>query len=232
MTDLEAGSPRAFRVPWRAVVLAVLIVILSVSIYFSPAREWIDAGRLTRWLDSMRGYWWTPLVFFGLYVVFDIFLLPVTFLSIAAALVWGWKVGGTIELISCTLAALAPYVIARSVAPGWLEERLARRGFVNHGHLREKGFILLLLLRFVPVIPYVVLNYICGFARVAPREFLVTTLLGTIPSTFIFAYFVDAMAAGMLTQEQVLMRVLGAGVMLGALVVALAVGSDALRRRL
>ncbi|HEX8409488.1 MAG TPA: VTT domain-containing protein, partial [Thermoanaerobaculia bacterium] len=52
----------------------------------------------------------------------------------------------------------------------------------------------LFLLRLVPIVPYVALNYIAGATRVRTRDYLVTTFFGVLPSTYLFAYFIDTMA--------------------------------------
>jgi uncharacterized membrane protein YdjX (TVP38/TMEM64 family) len=98
--------------------------------------------------------------------------------------------------------------------------------------LREEGFSLLLLLRVVPLIPYTLLNYVAGFAAVRPLPYLAATLLGVIPSTFIFAYFVDAVVQGVMRPRDVALRIVAAGLAMAALVIGTRLATKSIRARL
>ncbi|HXI13530.1 MAG TPA: VTT domain-containing protein [Thermoanaerobaculia bacterium] len=215
---------------WRPVITVSVIVLVSTLIVMFAAGRLFDEQQISTWLTSVRQHWWTPLAFVACYIGAALLLLPVTFLSVAAALVWGWRVGGAIELVAATLAAVVPFAIARGVAPPWLERRLVDR--FPRERFREEGMTLLLLLRLIPVIPYVALNYLAGFATFRFRDFLVTTFVGMIPSVFIFAYFVDALAAGLVTQQQVFVRILVAGALLAGLTLLVRLLTPAIRARM
>ncbi|HET7711344.1 MAG TPA: VTT domain-containing protein, partial [Thermoanaerobaculia bacterium] len=79
----------------------------------------------------------------------------------------------------------------------------------------ERTRFALLLLRILPLVPYVALNYLAGLARIRPRDYILTTFFGSIPSVFAFAYFIDTMRAGVTgaaTQARVLAVCAGAAV--------------------
>jgi len=172
-------------VPLLTVTLPiVLVAILATRLHDFPA-----ARAVVETMRAGAGEWWAVPLFVVVYTIFTIFLLPLGLLSAAAALIWGWKVGGTIELLTCTFAALFPYVIARRGLAPWVQRRIAQ----EHVPVIGSPFTLFLL-RLVPVVPFVALNYIAGATRVRTRDHLLTTFFGSIPSTFLFAYFVDTMA--------------------------------------
>ena len=168
-------------------LLAIVIPIVAVAFVATQMGE-VPAVRAA--VETMRtgaDEWWAVPLFVALYVLFTIFFLPVGLLSAAAALTWGWAVGGTIELVTCTLAALPPFYLARQGLGGWVARRVPRR------HIPESWFALLLL-RLVPVVPYVALNYLAGATRLRTRDYVVATFFGSIPSVFLFMYFVDTLA--------------------------------------
>ena len=183
-----------------AVPIVVALVLLASLDRFAFATALIAAVR-----EASREWWAVPL-FFAIYLAFALLLLPVAPLSAAAALAWGWKLGGAIELVACTLAALPPFLLARC---GLAARFLERRGIVVPQFSDDRGVFPLFLLRVVPAIPYVALNYIAGLGRFRLRDYALTTLVGSVPSVFLFAFFVDtlgAAASGMATQ----LRILGA----------------------
>jgi uncharacterized membrane protein YdjX (TVP38/TMEM64 family) len=178
---------------WRVIVVALVPIAITVVLarFEGPAlRHFLER------LHSAGTAWWAVPAFVALYVIFAVFLLPVGLLSTVAAVTWGWKVGGAIELLTCTAAALVPFYGVRGRLADWLERRVTRAGKAAPPFTGPDGTFILLLLRIVPVVPYVALNYIAGVARVRTRDYIVTTFLGSIPVVFVYAYFVDALAAG------------------------------------
>ena len=86
-------------------------------------------------------------------------------------------------------------------------------------HLEREGFTTLFIMRFVPLVPYNILNHAVGLAGIRPRTYILATFVGTIPGIFIFTYFADSIAAGIASRRAALLRVLAAGALLAALVV-------------
>ncbi len=89
----------------------------------------------------------------------------------------------------------------------------------------------LLTLRLVPLVPYTALNYLAGCTRLTTSRYLLATVVGMIPSTFVFAYLVDAIVAGVLSPRDAALRVLGAGALFAVLVITTRVAARALLRR-
>lgn len=170
-----------------AVVAAVAVTLAATRLSsITPLRAAVEA------LREGGDAWWAVPLFVLLYTLCAISLVPAGVLSAAAALTWGWKLGGTIELVTCTAAALIPWAMARTGLAAWI----ARRVPVERIGL-DVPFVFLLL-RIVPILPYSVVNYVAGIARVPLRRYVVTTFFGSIPTVFLFAWFVDTMGAAAL----------------------------------
>lgn len=170
-------------------LLTIIVPIVVVALLASRLGDFPAARAAVETMRASAEEWWALPLYAALYTLAVIFFLPLGLLSAAAALMWGWKVGGTIELVTCTLAALVPFFIARRGLAPWIERRLPKENVPA----LESPFTLFLL-RLVPIVPFVALNYIAGATRVRTRDFVVTTFLGVLPSTYLFAYFVDTMA--------------------------------------
>lgn len=212
----SAGPPTP--PPWRRISIAlVLALTMVVLVWFSPLRGWVDPVRVTEWLRAAGSSWWAPLVFLGVYILFSLTFVPVLPLAVAAALTWGWFWGGIIELIAAIVAAIPPYLIARSTASSWIEQKMKERFGINYDRVRIRATSTLFLLRLIPVLPFSAVNYLSGLAAIRPLPYLVATAVGMIPSVFIFTYFVDAVASAELSWEAASIRMIAAGIGLGAL---------------
>lgn len=170
-------------------LLTIVIPVIAVALVATRLGDIPAARAAVETMRSGADEWWAVPLFVALYALFTALFLPVGLLSAAAALTWGWKAGGTIELITCTVVSLIPFFIARRGLAPWIERRIAK----EHVPVLESPFTLFLL-RVIPVVPYVALNYIAGATRVRTRDYVLTTFLGILPSTYLFAYFVDTMA--------------------------------------
>ena len=169
----------------------IVIPIVAVALVAARLAEIPAARALVTTIRTAGDVWWAMPLFVVLYFAFTIFLLPVGILSATAAVTWGWKIAGSLELVTCTIAALVPYLLARRGLAGWIERRIPRERVPE----LESTYILFLL-RLVPLVPFVALNYIAGATRVRLRDYVLTTFVGSIPSVFIFAYFIDTVASG------------------------------------
>jgi len=195
----------------RTTIALVLLVVVATALFFLAVRFRFDVPAVASQLREAGQEWWAPLAFVGLYAGLAFLLVPLFPLSIAATLMWGWLLGGVIEWVAAVLASLGPYALSRSGSD-------FVRGRYQHPRLEEidrrlaeKGFITLLVLRFVQVIPFSVLNFLAGAARMQFRHYLAATAIGLIPPIFVFTFLVDAIEAGVLNVEQAGLRVAGAG---------------------
>jgi uncharacterized membrane protein YdjX (TVP38/TMEM64 family) len=218
-------------VPVKGLTVVTALAAAGALLYFSPAGELFDTDLLVSEVRNYSDTWWAPILFMLLYLVLNIFFIPPQALSIAAVVAWGWIVGGAVELVVATFTALFPYWIARSAARTWVEARLRRHERIME-MLQREGFSLLLAMRLIPLIPYTALNYAAGFSAIRTIPYLVATFIGMIPPVFIFAYFVDALLAGLMQPTDIMVRMVAAGILLAILVLITRLGTRMLRRRL
>jgi uncharacterized membrane protein YdjX (TVP38/TMEM64 family) len=217
--------------PWlRGAIILLALAAAGAAVYFSPLGKNFDTTKVVEWSEELSGHWWAVPLFLLAYIVLDLLFIPTQVLSIAAVLMWGWLKGGIIELICATIGAVFPYLLARYTLRDWVESRL-RAHHRAAAVLEREGFTLLLLLRVVPIIPYTALNYVAGLATIRLPQYVAATLIGMIPSTFVFAYFVQALADGVMEPRQVVIRGAVATALFAGLIIATRFAATRLRAR-
>jgi uncharacterized membrane protein YdjX (TVP38/TMEM64 family) len=215
----------------RRILAAALAVLGLLALILTVRSSGLRPDAVAAWLRSIADFWWAPLAFVLLYSAFNLALVPATILTLTAGVVWGWLEGGAWVLLASTIGSAAPYFLARS-GSGPIVEAMKRRAARLANALYREGFTTLLLLRLVPIFPYNLLNYAAGLAGIRPRDYLLATFAGTIPGIFIFTYFADSLAAGVLTRGEAFIRILFAGVLLAVLVVTGRLMGGRVRKRL
>jgi phospholipase D1/2 len=223
----ESGRAGRARTIMR-IAAVVAVVAVAVVVWTWSRRNDVTPEELTLQLRVIGASGWAPVVFVALYLLFGLTLLPPALLSAAAALMWGWAVGGAVELFAATLSSLPPYLLAREAAGEWIARKAGKRFARYTAWVVREGAKGLFLLRLIPLIPWGPLNYIAGALRVPLRTYLVVTAVGMIPSIFAFTYSVDAVAKGVASPREAAWRVFVAG----GILIALALASLAVSRRL
>lgn len=208
-TDEEGSGSRR----WVGLAVVALLIVAAIVAW---RLGYIEPRGIADWLESVGGEWWAPIAFIGLYIVFNVLLIPATALTLTAGIVWGWVEGGLWVLLASSIASLIPYLIARGGSE-WVVRKLESAGGKIYEKLRDEGFMTLLLLRLIPLAAYNVLNYAAGLAGIRLRDYVLATFIGTIPGIFIFTYLADSIARGVVSGSDAFVRILIAGALLAAL---------------
>lgn len=198
------------------VAVALFIAAVVAALWFSPLRDELTRENIRGWVEHLRGLWYGPIVFVLVYATACIFAAPASLFCIAAGFIWGWLLGGTYTILGGLLGAIASFFVARFVGEG-LIHRFGRLGQFVAKQADHAGFRSLLVLRFIPGIPFAVLNYGAGVAGVRFRDYVAATFLGILPPTFVFAYCADALFNGTISEGVVVQRMLIAAALMIAI---------------
>ncbi|MGI9050993.1 MAG: TVP38/TMEM64 family protein [Rubrobacteraceae bacterium] len=165
---------------------------------------------------------WAPIVSALLMVLQALVApLPAFVLSFANGLAFGTFWGGMLSLVSASLAAAVSFWIARLLGRGPVEALVGRAhlGAADRWFLRW-GAYAILVARLVPVVSFDVVSYAAGLTRLGFWRFMLATVVGMAPATFLYAYL-----GGQAPQYvQVLLVAFG-------VVIAVAVVAAVIRRR-
>jgi uncharacterized membrane protein YdjX (TVP38/TMEM64 family) len=176
----------------KSIGLCLILLGTSLFYYFCPDDslnlEWLKGHQ--RLLDTFyRNNSLTVMVgFVALFLVIGLFLLPgATLLSVFSGAVFGLPLGPLLVSLGSTLGAVLAFFVARYILKGWIEERFGDRLTPIHESLCENDINFMLVLRLVPVFPFFLVNIAMGVSPISWKIFIVGTLLGKLPSTWIYA---------------------------------------------
>jgi uncharacterized membrane protein YdjX (TVP38/TMEM64 family) len=136
-------------------------------------------------------------------------------LSLACGLLFG-RVLGT-AVVAATLGATLVFLAARYLFADLLRRRLGAAGArINAGFTRH-ALSYLLFLRLVPAFPFFLVNLAPAFTAIPVRTYVLGTLLGIIPGTFVYVNLGAALGRLDSLAGAVSMTTLGALALLGLL---------------
>ena len=169
----------------RIVLLLAMGALIGMYFYF-------DLGQYLNedLLDVAERYpYLSVIVFFMTYVIFTALSLPAaTFLTITAGLLFG-RVGGTLVVVcGASVGALLAFWAARFMVREWVTQRFSGKSafeVVEKG-IKSNGLYFLLFLRFVPLVPFFLINLVAGLTPITARVFFFGTFFGIAPGTFVY----------------------------------------------
>jgi uncharacterized membrane protein YdjX (TVP38/TMEM64 family) len=179
---------------WTGVAVTVGGILLgaAVALAVPPLRDAVSdavgggTGSLRRDLGGDVG---GALLVVWLAMVHAVVWYPAEILDAATGYVFGFGVGFPLVMGSWVLSGLASYAIGRYGARPLLYRIAGEERFVRLEELVNSGGATFLLgARLIPIMPFSLLGYVCGAARVPIVRFTWTTALGYAPITAYFTY--------------------------------------------
>ncbi len=170
----------------RAVVPLALVAGLLAAATQLPIERWALA--LVDWIGGAGAL---GVALFGItYVAAAVLLLPGWILTAGAGLAYGPAWGLLLASPVSVLAATAAFGVGRSVARRWVSRKVSvdpRFAAIDEA-VGRSGFRIVFLLRLSPIFPFNLLNYALGLTRVRLRDYILASLLGMLPGTFLYVY--------------------------------------------
>jgi len=170
----------------RALWLLPLLAAAAAAAWFLPVREW-----LLRFADIMRAAGWRgAAVFFVVYALSVVALVPGLLLTLAAGFAYGPFLGLAIASSASVTGATLAFLLGRTLLRDWVERQVAAspKARALDRALARQSFRLVLLLRLSPILPFNLLNYALSLSRVRVRDYVLASFIGMLPVTFLYVY--------------------------------------------
>jgi uncharacterized membrane protein YdjX (TVP38/TMEM64 family) len=205
------------------VVLAVLVLAVPELHRAFEAALRGDSSEVREELDGLGVA--GPLLIIGLALIHAVVFYPAEIVDAAAGFVYGFWPALALMMAGWLLSGFLCYAVGRSVARPLLDRWLGAERFERtEAAIERGGATLLIAVRLIPVLPFSLVCYAAGAARVPPLRFAWTTVVGYLPITALAVYFGTRLEGLSLTDP----LVLGSAVALLALLLA---GNHIARRR-
>lgn len=168
--------------------------------------------------------WIAGLLFMALYALVVVFSLPAGgLMTITAGFLFGSFIATFIVVIGATLGASGLFLAARTALGDALKTRLGPAFDKIRDGFNEDAFSYMMFLRLVPAFPFFIVNLAPAFMGIRFRTYFITTLIGIIPGTFVFASIGNGLGAlfetggtpdlSIITSPAILVPLIGLGVL-------------------
>jgi uncharacterized membrane protein YdjX (TVP38/TMEM64 family) len=166
-----------------------------------------------------------PLLIIALTLIHTVVIYPAEIVNAAAGFAYGFFPALALVTVGWMLSALLCYWVGTRVARPLLDRWFGLERFERFEKMIERGGVTLLLaLRLIPIVPFSLVGYAAGAARVPVWRFVWTTLVGYMPITALAVYFGTRLEGMELTDPFVIGSVV-------ALLLLLLIGNWIVRRQ-
>jgi uncharacterized membrane protein YdjX (TVP38/TMEM64 family) len=182
---MEAAAATKDRT-WIQVLLVVVVFALFAGMawYYFSQYDQFNRQNLEAFISEFGP--WAPLIYAIVYTLSAPipFLAPV--LSAVGGLLFGTLWGTLLVIGVATFSACIPFYMARMLGREWVEKQVKGKKIEKFYQRSEgsTGFLFIMLMRLIPVLPWEVQNYAAGLTQVKLPTFVSGTAVGILPGSF------------------------------------------------
>jgi len=213
------------------VLIGVLVAASATTLillFFIPGSPLENALLdFLEWLEELPK-WQGILLLISVQTVAVVLILPATPLNLAAGFLYDVWWGSVVSVVSTDLAAILAFFIGRYLARGWAEKEIDKRPKFKAVDVAvdKQGMWIIILVRFSPVFPFGLCNYLFGLTKIGFFKYWLATTIGLLPYTVAYTYLGSLMGqlvdiftddAGDSTQQIIFLSI-GAGTTLATVV--------------
>lgn len=163
----------------------MVLALFIGGFYYFDIFSFTSASEIKEYVLSFGVY--APIVFIILFTIVPLTLFPDAILAIAGGLIFGIFEGSIYIMIGALCGATLSFYIARVYTP-WLKEKLAHEKLLDiEKNVQKNGFLIVFLLRLIPLVPFDIISYSAGFSSIRYRDFILATFIGIIPGVIVYA---------------------------------------------
>ena len=130
----------------------------------------------------------TVFIFWLLFVLRNVFFIPMALLLVIAPVVFGFWEGILIAGIGQLLGAVFAFLFSRYYGQEFFETKNSKMMQVVNDKLHNYGILSIVLLRMIPIFPYDIINFASGISRISLRSFAAATALSVWPDCLFYGF--------------------------------------------
>jgi uncharacterized membrane protein YdjX (TVP38/TMEM64 family) len=208
----------------KKIILIAAFIGAIAAFYFLDLGHYLtleglkeNLGRLDRYYEQNTQL--MILGFIGVYIIVVALSLPgATILTLSAGAIFGSVNGTLIVNVGATLGAVLAFLAARFVFRDWVQEKFGEKLKPFNEGFSKNALNYILFLRLVPLFPFFLVNLVSGLTQVRLRVYLLGTMFGILPGSFVYANAGSNLARINSLSEIASVEVLGAFALLGVFV--------------
>lgn len=132
-----------------------------------------------------------PVIYIIMFALVPLTLFPDSILAVAGGTVFGLVWGTIYTIIGATIGGTISFYISRTFGRDAVERLVKHKAQWFEDGAEKQGFLLVFILRLIPLIPFDIISYGAGLSKIRYRDFVTATVLGIIPGVMVYTNIGD-----------------------------------------
>ena len=165
----------------------LLLLLVSSVVYWLNKSEIFQYATPEQLRDFIASYKvLAPFVYILLFTFVPLTLFPDSVLAISGGMCFGLFWGFVYTMIGAVCGGTLAFYLSRGIGRKLVKTFSKKEADKLSTIINERGFIIVLMLRLIPLFPFDVISYGAGFSNIKYRDYLLATIVGIIPGVLVF----------------------------------------------
>lgn len=176
------------KISTKTITAAVFIIAMGFIAYYchyTGILQNLTAEGIKEYVNSFGMF--GPIVYMILFSVIP----SGSIIAIAGGMAFGMYLGTIYTTIGALLGSTTAFYIARFLGREAVEKILKGKMHSFEEGIEKNGFLIILILRLIPIIPFNVVSYGAGLTKARFLDYILATMIGIIPGVIVFTNLGD-----------------------------------------
>lgn len=172
----------------KGLIKAAFILILGLVFYLGKKSGMFANPTAEGLRDYVASFGiFGPLVYMTMFSVIP----SGSIIAIAGGMAFGLYWGALYTMIGALIGATVAFYISRLLGRGAIEKLVKGKWQKFDEGVEKGGFLLILILRLIPIIPFNAISLGAGLTRIKYSDYILSTMIGIIPGVLVFTNLGD-----------------------------------------
>jgi uncharacterized membrane protein YdjX (TVP38/TMEM64 family) len=177
----------------KIMIVLLLIVGIGIVLKTTDMGQNLTLSNVQAAAETLKNrvhahYISSVLIFIAAYILINLWLPAAAVLTLLAGYLFNTIPATLYVLIAATSGALLAFWISRHIVGDWIQQKWNRQLINLNRQIERQGYLYLVFIRMIPLIPYSLINFLAGLTKIRSRTIIWTTALGSLPGILIFTY--------------------------------------------
>lgn len=162
-----------------AILIGIILIINEFNIFSGNSPKDIE--------DFVKSYGpLAPVIYIIMFALVPLTLFPDSILAITGGMLFGLMEGYIYTTIGAMIGGSISFYISKILGRDFIKSIAKNKLDKLEKIIEDKGFSIIILLRLIPLFPFDIISYGAGLTSIKYKDFLLATLIGTIPGILVF----------------------------------------------
>lgn len=206
------------------IIITLVFIAPLVIAWYSGLDNYLNLASLKANKEALdtfvtNNYLLSICYYIVLYILVGAFSFPfASLVTITGGFLFGTVVGMICTNIGATIGGVISFLSYRYLFGSWVREQYGARLVTFNQEFEKNGSWYLVMIRFIPVIPFFVANALASVAPISLNTFIWTTSVGIIPASIVYSFAGEQLDTITSLRDIFSVKVIGAFVLLASLI--------------